>query len=119
MAAEAGTIKGFIDSHAHLADPAFDGDRGEVISRARNSGAEAIVCIGSGSGAGDVLGAARASASVAESYPGFVWFSAGVHPHDAEGFDAGNIDELKDMAAGGAVAPVSYTHLTLPTNREV
>ncbi|HZK77817.1 MAG TPA: TatD family hydrolase, partial [Gemmatimonadaceae bacterium] len=37
-------------------------------------------------------------------YPGFVWFSAGVHPHDAEGFDAGNIDELKDMAAGGAVA---------------
>lgn len=104
MAAEAGYVKGFIDSHAHLGDPAFDGDRGEVISRARNSGADAIVCIGSGSGAGDVLGAARASAAVAASYPGFVWFTAGVHPHDAEGFEQGNVADLRRIIAQGAVA---------------
>jgi TatD DNase family protein len=62
------------------------------------------VCIGSGSGAGDVLGAARASAAVAVAYPGYVWFTAGVHPHDAEGFDAGYVARLRDFVAQGAVA---------------
>jgi TatD DNase family protein len=36
----------FIDSHVHLADPAFDADRDEVIARARAAGAVALVCIG-------------------------------------------------------------------------
>ena len=36
----------FIDSHAHLADPAFDADRDAVIERARAAGAAAVVCIG-------------------------------------------------------------------------
>jgi len=35
-----------IDSHAHLADPAFDADRTEVVARARGAGLEGIVCIG-------------------------------------------------------------------------
>lgn len=105
MAKEDGNLEGFIDSHAHLADAAFEGDRGDVIARARNGGATAIVCIGSGSGAEDVLGAARASAAVASSNVGFVWFTAGVHPHDAVGFDAGrDISILRDFAATGAVA---------------
>jgi Tat protein secretion system quality control protein TatD with DNase activity len=36
----------FIDSHAHLADAAFDPDRDDVITRARQTGALGIVCIG-------------------------------------------------------------------------
>ncbi|MEO5903385.1 MAG: TatD family hydrolase [Gemmatimonadaceae bacterium] len=104
MAAEARYVERFADSHAHLADPAFAGDRDEVISRARISGADAIVCIGSGSGAGDVLGAARASLGVASAFPGFVWFTAGVHPHDAEGFDSPrDVAELRMLANAGAV----------------
>jgi TatD DNase family protein len=39
-------VTGFIDSHTHLADPAFDGDRASVVERAREAGAEALVCIG-------------------------------------------------------------------------
>ena len=95
----------FIDSHAHLADEAFDSDRGAVIQRARESGAEAIVCIGSGSGAEDVLGAARASALVASHNRGFVWHTAGVHPHDASGFDPRHhVGELRAFMRDGAVA---------------
>ncbi|MDO8500548.1 MAG: TatD family hydrolase [Gemmatimonadaceae bacterium] len=105
MAEEDGNIEGYIDSHAHLADPAFDGDRSDVIRRAKESGAEAIVCIGSGSGAGDVLGAARASRDVAAAHRGVVWFTAGVHPHDAIGFDpARDIPALRELADEGAVA---------------
>ena len=94
----------FIDSHAHLADEAFDSDRGDVIQRARNSGAEAIVCIGSGSGAGDVLGAARASREVAAANRGLIWHTAGVHPHDAGGFvSERDLDLIREHASGGAV----------------
>jgi TatD DNase family protein len=80
-------------------------ERSAVIPDARDSGAEAIVCIGSGSGAGDVLGAARASMAVAEENEGFVWYTAGVHPHDASGFEAArDIEMLRDHVASGAVA---------------
>jgi TatD DNase family protein len=89
----------FIDSHAHLADPAFSGDRDEVISRARAAGAAAIVCIG------ESLAAATAAARCAREHPGYVYATAGIHPHDAVGFDAGrDIPELRSMLAAGAVA---------------
>ena len=52
-----------------------------VIDRARQAGARAIVCIG------ESLAAAERARAVAADHPGFVWFTAGVHPHDAAGFD--------------------------------
>jgi TatD DNase family protein len=95
----------FIDSHAHLADEAFDSDRDAVIQRAVDGGAEAIVCIGSGSGAGDVLGAARASARVASANPEYVRHTAGIHPHDASGYDPRrDVDSLREFIRDGAVA---------------
>jgi TatD DNase family protein len=97
-------IPDFIDSHAHLADPAFAGDSDEVIERARITGAGAIVCIGSGSGEADVLAAARDSAVLASRYPAYIFYSAGVHPHDASGFDpARTIAELRSLVIAGAV----------------
>ncbi|HYN80265.1 MAG TPA: TatD family hydrolase [Gemmatimonadaceae bacterium] len=95
----------FIDSHAHLADSAFAGDRDEVIRRARDTGARGIVCIGSGSGADDVMGAARDAAALSRENSGYVFSSAGVHPHDASGFDpVSHIEELRELVGAGAVA---------------
>ncbi|HEY5220004.1 MAG TPA: TatD family hydrolase, partial [Gemmatimonadaceae bacterium] len=71
----------FIDSHVHLADPAFDDDRAAVIERARLTGARAMVCI-----AESLASAARARVLAGE-HPGFLWYTAGVHPHDAASFD--------------------------------
>jgi TatD DNase family protein len=89
----------FIDSHAHLADPAFDADREEVIERARQTGAAAIVCIG------ESLAAARRAADIAARHPGFVWHTAGVHPHDAAEFVADrDVPDIREHVARGAVA---------------
>jgi TatD DNase family protein len=89
----------FIDSHAHLADAAFSGDRDSVIARARSSGAAAVVCIG------ESLDAATVAASLAADNPGFVFATAGIHPHDAAAFDAGrDIPLLRDRLRSGAVA---------------
>ena len=39
-------LPGLTDCHAHLADPVFDADRGEVLARARAKGVEAVVTVG-------------------------------------------------------------------------
>jgi TatD DNase family protein len=72
----------FIDSHAHLADPAFDEDREAVIARALEAGASAVVCIG------ESLAAAARAREIAARHAGRIAWTAGVHPHDAAGFDA-------------------------------
>jgi TatD DNase family protein len=89
----------FVDSHAHLADPAFDPDRDEVLDRARLSGARAVVCIG------ESLAAAGRAADIAARYPHFAYFTAGVHPHDAAGFDRErDLGGIRDAVESGAVA---------------
>ncbi|MGH9420025.1 MAG: TatD family hydrolase, partial [Thermoanaerobaculia bacterium] len=99
MASPDGHAAVFIDSHAHLADPAFAGDRGEVIARAREAGAQAIVCIG------ESIDAATIAAACAAENPGFVFATAGIHPHDAATFEASrDIPRLRELIADGAVA---------------
>jgi TatD DNase family protein len=89
----------FIDSHAHLADPAFDPDRDEVIARAREAGATAVVCIG------ESLAAAERARAIAQAHPGWALWTAGVHPHDAAGFDAASdIPAIARHLSAGAAA---------------
>jgi TatD DNase family protein len=89
----------FLDSHAHLAGPEFDADRDAVIERARQTGARGIVCIG------ESVEAARRARAVAEANPDFVWWTCGVHPHDAAGFDPARDEAaIRAAVADGAVA---------------
>jgi TatD DNase family protein len=89
----------FVDSHVHLADPAFDPDRDAVVDRARQAGATALVCIG------ESLDAAARSAELAARFPGLCFHTAGVHPHDAASFDAPRDgDAIRREVARGAVA---------------
>jgi TatD DNase family protein len=89
----------FIDSHCHLADPAFDADRDAVIARARAAGAAALVCIG------ESIAAAERASSIAAAHPGFVFFTAGAHPHDAADFEVDrDIDAITNLVHRGAVA---------------
>lgn len=90
----------FVDSHAHLADPAFDDDREDVIGRARAAGARAIVCIG------ESLAAATRAQEIATTHPGFVFFTAGIHPHDAASFDRERDVPLLERALGAGARAV-------------
>jgi len=95
----ASPVSGFIDSHVHLADPAFDADRESVIARAREAGAAALVCIG------ESIEAAERARGIAAALPDFLYWTAGIHPHDAAAFEP-----VRDVAAiraaldSGAVA---------------
>lgn len=89
----------FVDSHAHLADEAFDADRDDVVDRARLAGATAILCIG------ESIAAAARARLIAMRHPELVWYTAGVHPHDAAAFDeARDADAISAELAQGAVA---------------
>jgi TatD DNase family protein len=93
------TVTMFVDSHAHLADPAFDLDREAVIERARRTGASAIVCIGE-----SIAAAARASA-IAADHPGYCFHTAGVHPSEAATFEyERDVEAIRAELARGAVA---------------
>jgi TatD DNase family protein len=89
----------FLDSHAHLADSAFDDDREAVIERARQSGATGVVCIG------ESLAAAARARDIANAHPDLIRFTAGVHPHDAADFDPlRDPGAIAAQLAAGAVA---------------
>jgi TatD DNase family protein len=89
----------FADSHVHLADPAFDSDREGIIEAARQAGARALVCIG------ETPDAAERARLVAERYPGFVFHTAGMHPHEAASFDAArDLPRIREQLEKGAVA---------------
>jgi TatD DNase family protein len=89
----------FVDSHVHLADAAFDPDRNAVIERARLTGARALLCIG------ESIAAAERARNLAAEHDGFVYFTAGVHPHDAATFDAARDGPaIREAVRAGAVA---------------
>jgi TatD DNase family protein len=66
------------DSHCHLDDRQFEGDREEVVERALAAGVSGILAVGTGEGPPDL----EAGIRLAERYQ-FVLASVGVHPHDA------------------------------------
>ncbi len=108
----------FIDSHAHLVDPAFDADREAVIERARDAGAQGVIAIG------ETSAAAQRARTLALQFPGFVWYTAGLHPHEASAYDpAATLAELRDLVRSGAVAvgecglDYHYDHAPRPQQR--
>lgn len=88
-----------IDTHAHLGD-----DAAEVIDRARAAGVTRIVAVATS------LDGARQALALADLHDG-VYASLGIHPHEADGPDAGRIDELESLLAHPKAVAVGETGL--------
>ena len=66
----------YFDTHAHYDDEKFDPDRDELLQSLAGYGVELVV-----DPASDIASGEKAR-QIAQSY-GFVYFAAGVHPHEA------------------------------------
>jgi TatD DNase family protein len=88
------------DSHCHIDLPQFDGDRDELVARARAAGVTRMVIVG---GVDADQGHKRAL-RVAEAL-GFP-ATAGVHPHEARLADETTWDELRGLAHEGRLAAI-------------
>ncbi|MFC1888566.1 TatD family hydrolase [Thermodesulfobacteriota bacterium] len=103
---EAVTSETLVDTHAHLAMKAFDGDREAVIQRAFDKGIEIIVAIGSG----DDFDENRASVDLAAKYDE-IYAVVGVHPHDASSVTDETRDEIEHLCLSPGVVAVGETGL--------
>ena len=83
----------FVDSHAHLDGTRFDGDRDQVLARAREVGLRNIVAIGSGTGPGSL----DCAVLLAEEYDE-LYATIGIHPHEAQLAKDSDFAELEQLA---------------------
>ncbi|MGB5626260.1 MAG: TatD family hydrolase [Woeseiaceae bacterium] len=89
-----------IDIGANLAHASFDDDRDDVLQRAIGAGVTTIVVTGS-SDESNVQAAA-----LAESQPGTVYSTAGVHPHHASDYDEASDALIRDLVEKDVVVAV-------------
>jgi TatD DNase family protein len=82
----------FVDSHCHLDDARFAGDREEIIARARAAGLKYMLSIGTGDGPPDLSAAVR----IADLYP-FVYATVGIHPNDVGKINLNTFENLTGL----------------------
>jgi TatD DNase family protein len=92
------------DTHAHLHFPEFDGDRAEMLTRARAAGVRWMVNIGTD------LETSWQAVGIAE-VDSDIYASVGVHPHDAAEADEGVFKTLEELARRPKVAAIGETGL--------
>ena len=93
-----------IDSHCHLADPAYDPDRGEVLDRASAAGVGRVVVIG------ESRTASERALEFSRNDPRLVT-TAGIHPHDAGSWGADSERWLLELLKNPQVVAVGETGL--------
>ncbi len=88
-----------IDTHCHLEMDAFDGDRDDVIKRAREAGLEALLAVGS-----DFEGN-KGAVALAEGHDD-IFAVVGMHPHDAKDFTPAVFNQIKIWSAHRKVVAI-------------
>ncbi len=98
---------GLIDSHAHLTSPELMERLDDVLARCEEVGVERIITIGmSFRDSGNAV-------TLAERYPGRIYSTAGIHPHDAGSVseaDLAGIAELWDRPTVAAVGEIGLDY---------
>lgn len=98
------------DTHTHLEEAAFDGDRDAVVARAAQAGIDRILVVGS-----DLESSKRAIA-LARRYP-LVFAAVGLHPHRADRFEEES-EELHALLGEHKVVAIGEIGLDYYRGRE-
>ena len=80
-----------VDTHAHINFETYDGDRVDMLKRAKEAGLGAIICIGMCAEGG------RSALALAREHAGFVYASVGVHPYDAALCDEAMLAAMEEL----------------------
>ena len=89
-----------IDIGANLTHDSFDEDRAEMMQRASDAGVTRMIITGSSDQG------SRDAAALAETAPGRLYATAGVHPHHAADFDTASAELIAKLATKDAVVAV-------------
>lgn len=130
----------YFDSHSHVQDDAFDDDRDEALERAAAAGVTEIVAVGADPESAEraralasLTGPSESEEPAAPGSPGEpaarraasrprVYYTAGLHPHDASRWSSDIRDSILAHLAHGAVAigetGLDYHYLNSPKERQ-
>src|SRR5262245_49128045 len=89
-----------IDIGINLAHDSFDQDRDDVIARATRAGVVQMIVTGSSGHS------TRTAIQLAHSRPGYLFATAGVHPHHATEVNDELLQELTQLSTDPAVVAV-------------
>src|SRR5688500_4384682 len=81
-----------IDIGINLMHKSFSADREEVLKRAQAAGVSPLIITGS------ALRSSQEASAYARKYPGVLYSTAGVHPHDAKSCTPETIPALRKLA---------------------
>ena len=81
----------FVDTHAHIFYPNFDGELDEVIQRAKDSGVDYIIVP-----ATDIETCSKVI-NLTEKYD-MIYGAVGIHPHDTKEWDQNLIPKIEELA---------------------
>jgi TatD DNase family protein len=98
------------DTHCHLDFPAFASDQDQAIRRALESGVGYMINIGAN------LDSSAKSVELTARYEK-IWAAVGIHPHDADSFDAGGADAIRKLASEKKVVAIGEIGLDYYRNR--
>ncbi len=93
------------DTHAHIHDAAFDGDRDEMLERAGLAGVDRIVTIGTD------LADSRRARDVALDHG--IAYAIGIHPHEAANAPEDVFGALHDLATSAQRGPAAVGEMGL------
>ncbi len=94
-----------IDIGANLGHDSFDHDREDIIIQAKAAGLSAIIVTGTS------VANSEKAAQLAAQHPGYLFSTAGVHPHDASGFTSETPGQLHALAQQAQVVAIGETGL--------
>lgn len=107
----------YFDSHAHLDDTRFDGDRTEIFDTLKEHDVGLVMNVGCD------LPSSERSVALAERYP-FVYAAVGSHPDDADHADGRLLDRYRALAAHPKVRAIGeigldYHYEDIPRARQI
>ncbi|XP_050529911.1 3'-5' ssDNA/RNA exonuclease TatD isoform X2 [Daktulosphaira vitifoliae] len=94
-----------IDAGANMVNKKFSRDLESVLQRAKDSGVQKIIvpCTS--------LKTSKEALRLARIYPGALYSTAGIHPHEAKSWDDNYYEELKDIASNSECVAIGICGL--------
>lgn len=107
----------YFDSHSHMDDRRFDGDRDEIIHDLQAHGVELLMNVGCD------LESSERSVALAERYP-FIYAAVGSHPDDTDRVDGKLLDRYRSLAGHEKVRAIGeigldYHYEDVPRTQQI
>ncbi|MGY8869430.1 MAG: TatD family hydrolase [Pseudomonadales bacterium] len=99
-----------IDIGVNLTDKRFRNDIEDVIQRAKAANISAMLLTGTS------LSSSKQAAILCQQHPGYLYCTAGVHPHDASSLNDQVLDELLTLSQQPCVVAIGETGLDFNRN---